>query len=217
MSKKLIKNVALSGVLGVLAFGALLHNNILHLPFQREVHTQYIADLSNDRILMGASHNVFVGKVIKQVGTKDTGAGPETQFEVEVVDNIKGKLQGNVVVEQFGGYKNGVLYLVHGGDTMVPETTQGDGLLVPGSTYLFATRYNKKENWYTISAPPFDKKLLSESKKLSNSELKVLARNDARVRQLQEAYKNEILLDLDIKSGNTLNSYTSLQTTQKTK
>lgn len=212
MNKKNIRNIALGSIFTLTIFGAALHNNIIKLPIEAEMDVQYAADFRDDKILVGASHNVFVGKVIKQVGTKSLGFGPETQFEVEVIHNIKGDLQKKVVLEQFGGYENGILYLVHGGDVLGPDKTgveKGDPLLKVGSTYVFATRYNASENWHTISIPPFDKKLISENSKLSNSELKVLALKDPRVMQLQEAYKNEVLFDGDVKTNNTRNSYVS--------
>ena len=62
--KKSIKFVALGSTLAVLGFGLALHKNIIKLPISGEIHPQYIADFGNDKILMGASHNVFVGKVI---------------------------------------------------------------------------------------------------------------------------------------------------------
>src|ERR1041385_5609136 len=43
----------------------------------------YSADFSNDQILVGASHHIFVGRVLRQIGSTDLGIGTETQFEVE--------------------------------------------------------------------------------------------------------------------------------------
>jgi len=60
---------------------------------------------------MGGFHNVFIGKVIAQTGTRyslpDMHAGLETQYSVHVVQNIKGELGGEVTIEQAGGIENG--------------------------------------------------------------------------------------------------------------
>ena len=89
--------------------------------------------------VVGFSDNVFLGKVIKQVGTKSLSVYPETQFEVEVMDNIKGELKGTVKVNQAGGFEGDELFLM-----------EDDKQLIEGNTYLFATRYLKEENWYTV-------------------------------------------------------------------
>lgn len=222
MSKKLIQGITLSSLIGIFIFGIAVHKNIIKFPIQKTIEVQYAADFSDDKIFMGASHHVFVGKVIKEAGTKDAGMDPETQFEVEVIHNIKGNLQGNVIVEQAGGYINGVLYLVHGGDVVLPQESanrvpNADSLFVPGSTYLFATRYNKEEDWHTSLSHPNAKKLISANKNLTFEQLKLLAEKDVRVIQLKEAYKSETPFEIDVKSGNQLNSYSSLQAGQKTK
>jgi len=215
MIKKLtIIKILVGGVVLVAVLGIGLYTNTIKLPIEKEIHTQYVADFSDDRILMGASHNVFVGKVIRETGTKDTGIVPETQFEVEVVLNIKGDLQGTATINQIGGYKDGILYTVHGGDVLAPNTEKGDTLLRPGVTYLFTSRYNKDEGWHTISSHPNGRKVISEDRELDGAQLKDLAMSDEKVRRLQGAYKNEILLEDDIRMNNTRNSYQSLQNTK---
>lgn len=205
MIKKSSKIVALASVLGVFAFGAALHNNIITLPIQVVSDPVFAADFSNDQMLMGASHNVFVGKVLAQVGTKERGIGPESQFSVEVISNIKGNLSGTVVVNQEGGYKNGILVLAESGSV----GNQGDPLLVPGKTYLFASRYSAEQNWYTLISHANARKIMSSDKSITHEQLRLLAEKDSRVKQLQEAYKNEILLDVDVATNNTKNSYVS--------
>lgn len=161
---------------------------------------EYVADFSNNRVLMGASHNVFVAKVIKQIGNIERGIGPETQFEVQIVLNIKGNLQGTVTLDQEGGYDNGILYYIDGGAS----------LLEPGTTYLLATRYNPQENWYTLNPSIFGSQFIIHDETASINQLQALAQNDTRVKQLEEAYPNEILLDADVENDNALNSYQSL-------
>lgn len=204
-------NIIISSLAIVAIFGIGLYSNIIKLPITKTISPQYVADFADNRVLMGASHNVFVGKIIKQVGDKSLGSTPETQFAVEVVLNIKGDLQGTVVVNQSGGYKNGILYLVSEGDIVVPEAKNSDGLLVPGSTYLLATRYSPDENWYTLISHPSGKKMISRDELLNKAQLEAFAKHDEKTKELQEAYKNEILLDTDIRNNNTRNSYQLLK------
>ncbi|SEN29282.1 hypothetical protein [Lihuaxuella thermophila] len=109
-------------------------------PEQKSVHVNLVTDLSDQRKLAGLSHHIFVGKVISQAGTKSLGSLPETQFKVQVLQNIKGNLSGTIVVNQQGGYAPGSQLVL----------VEGDPLLQPGKTYLFATRYLKQENWHTV-------------------------------------------------------------------
>src|SRR6267154_990346 len=90
--KKNSNIIALLSVLlgvGILALGSVQ----LRLKFEsmappvKEVEMQYAADFSNDAVLVGASHNIFTAKVLQQIGTKDLGDGPETQFLVEIIEN----------------------------------------------------------------------------------------------------------------------------------
>jgi hypothetical protein len=164
------------------------------------VEMEYAADFSNDKILMGASHNVFVGKIIKQIGSIDRGVGPETQFEVQIVLNIKGDLQGMVTVDQEGGYQNGIFYYIQ----------DGAPLLRAGATYLLATRYNAQGNWHTLIPSISGSQFIIDDNGLSIDKLQTLAKNDIRVKRLENAYPSEILLDADIKHNNELNSYQSL-------
>ena len=92
----------------------------------------YSFNVTDDRELVGIAHNVFVGKVIAQTGTT-TDPYLQTQFSVEVLENIKGNLTGTVTVNQKGGYENieGKQYLI---------ITKDDKLLEPDETYLFVTR-----------------------------------------------------------------------------
>ncbi len=119
---------------------------------------EFVINVTDDRELVGAVHNVFIGNVIAQTGNKPntppleagntTGFSPQTQFRVEVLENIKGNLNGIITVSQYGGYieKDSVNQLV---------LIEGDKLLEPGKAYLFATRFNEIDRWHTITAPAY--------------------------------------------------------------
>lgn len=203
--------ILMSGLLLVSILGIGLYTNVIKLPIEREIHLQFDADYANDQILMGGSHNVFAGKVIKKVGEKTKTKFPQTQFEVEVVFNIKGNLKGTVVVSQMGGYRNGILYTTLGGDVLAPNSNEAGGLLKSGTTYLFATRNTDGKGWYHLNSHPNASKVISEDGNLTVMELKTIAQNDDKIQKLQKAYKNEILLETDIKNNWTRNSYKSLQ------
>lgn len=182
----------------------------------KEIHQEYVADFSNDKILVGGSQNVFVAKIIKEVGNKTNISWmPRTQFEVEVISNVKGYLQGRITVSQIGGYLNGVLY-VSNEDILGPSDSPSAGhLLQPGSTYLLATRYSSTDGWYAVNSFPNVIALISQDSNLTTNQLTSLAVSNNRVRQLEKAYPNEILLQADILHNNTLNSYQSLTEAQK--
>lgn len=62
----IINIFVIAGLLGVVALG--VYNNVIKLPIATIVHPSYVADFSDDRVLVGGSHHVFVGKVVKRVG-----------------------------------------------------------------------------------------------------------------------------------------------------
>lgn len=169
-------------------------------PVVRGIEVQYPADFSNDAYLVGASHNVFVARVLAQTGEERRGLGPETQYRVEVLLNIKGDLRGEVTLNQVGGLEGNVLY-------MAGEGSSSDYLLKPGFVYVFATRYNADRNWHTLNTYPTARKLISEGGSLPNATLIDIARQDERVQALHAAYPREILLKADIAQNNIPNSY----------
>lgn len=191
-------------------------NNLMHLLGERSVDLHrgspgqpsllYPADPANDQILLGASHNVFVGKVLTQTGNKETEIGPRTQYQVQVIDSIKGELGDIVTVDMLGGYdNNGKPIFIEDG------SVEGeDPLFQPGSIYLFATRYNTQEDWYTVIAHPNARKILSTDNSLPIQALRALADKDEKVKKFEAAYASEVLDKADIANNNTRNSFQSL-------
>jgi hypothetical protein len=156
-------------------------------------------DLSGNEDLVGMSHNIFVGKIIKLAGTSGGRGTDETahkQFEVKVLSNIKGDLSGLVLVNIM--------------DTDRGVSSDGGAKLSIGATYLLATRYRQQNNSYTLLEVSHGWKLLSADSTLSDSELIDLAQKDTRVRDLRIAYPNEIVSEGEIKAGFARNRFLSL-------
>ena len=172
-------------------------------------------NLSDEKKLVGAVHNIFIGRVIRQSGDARRFSEPETQFEVRVLYNIKGNLKESVTIDQIGmGYINGIYFTRSGGDEtlrsdMPNGPKPGDGLLKIGAAYIFATRFSTQNNWYAISAPPYDSTLLTEDGNLNDEQLTRLAKNNERLRALQEAYPREIISEPDMRLNTSWNSYSS--------
>lgn len=176
-----------------------------HTSNTTTIHPIYAANFADDSILIGASHNVFVGKVSAQVGNQDLAGTPATQFSVEVLKNIKGELNGIITVEQQGGEKDGTMYVF---EDSLP-------MLQPGTTYLFATRYNAKEGWHTLNSHPNASKLLSSDDNKTEADLQSIANQDEKVRAFEATYPEEKLLDADLAHNNTRNAFKSLDTKSK--
>jgi hypothetical protein len=108
------------------------------------IHGDYALDVTQKNEVVGNSENVFLAKVIRKTGTASSykGEEPYTQFEVEVIRNIKGKLVGTETVNQAMGYDYGL-----GGKTLVKYEDQE--YLQPGKTYLFSTIHSSRFDWHT--------------------------------------------------------------------
>jgi hypothetical protein len=127
------------------------------------LEASYMFDPTDKRELVGYSRNVFVGRVLRQTGNLSQKASdgettiPESQFAVEVLENIKGRLRGTVTVSQFGGPVDVVVELE--GNRRAKrrefELFAGDPLLKPGEVVLLATDYNRSRRYHTIVAQPF--------------------------------------------------------------
>ena len=181
----------------VTVLGFALHTNSIKLPITVNKHTQFIAEMADDRVKAGYADNMFVGKIMKQLGYIQTDDGAGTQFEVAVVVNIKGDFIDTITVTNHGGYKNGVLY-----------RSELESDLTLGSTYLLITRFFDNQNW---TFPVFDgSTLISEDTNLSIAELQAIAIKDERIVRMQDAYEHEIPdeeLQEAYKNEDALNSF----------
>ena len=108
----------LAGIAAVATVGVLVAPRVGESGHEHDVHAEervyvsqsaYPFDIGDDELLVGASDNVFVGRVTKlenDVSESATSDPPmaQSQFSVEVDENIKGQLDGTVTVNQAGGY-----------------------------------------------------------------------------------------------------------------
>ena len=132
------------------------------LKISKEVRLAFAFDVNDERQLVGSASNVFLGRVDRQVGNEGlrVAGDPEpniaqTQFSVEVLDNIKGDLAGTVTVSQKGGYQEYVADRGPQKGKRVRELVQSedDPLLEPGQEVLFVTNYDPQNDWYyTVGA-----------------------------------------------------------------
>ncbi len=121
------------------AIGALCWG--LHRTGPTFVEPLWVIDRSNDAELVGWAEDVFLGRVARKLGQIEECGWPDTQFEVHVLEVIKGSLSGVVTVNQQGGYrKDGSIYRVDG------DIAQLD----PAGCYLFVTRHLAEKGWHTL-------------------------------------------------------------------
>jgi hypothetical protein len=124
-------------------------------------------DVSDERQLVGDADNVFVGRVVDEVGAEeipllpsDTDAAPgspRTQFSVEVERNVKGMLRGTVTVSQEGGY---IDYVADRGSEKGNRLQslviyEGDRLLESGQRYLFVTSFDQGKGYHQVTTPGY--------------------------------------------------------------
>lgn len=142
-----------------------------------KMSTCWVTNFSDERVLVGFSDNVFIGKVKNKKGTKKDGDmnSPLTYYEVQVIENIKGSLNGTAVVAQDGGYIGRSLYLV-----------ENDKLLQKDKTYMFSGRYDKTQKW--VRLVPF----------YGNDEVKESCMADT-INRFKKAYSEEIPFTFDKK------------------
>ncbi len=153
----------------------------------REIRSLYIVDMNNNNKLVEVSDNIFIGKVLEKTGNKKYGGGnaPQTQFKVQVIENIKGDLKGNVEVHQEAGYLDGYLVI-----------EKGSKLLKPGNVYLMATSGGKNEFGeevkYALIGHRKGMELIASNEKVSTKELKEIIDKNKRVLELKQAYKENL-------------------------
>jgi hypothetical protein len=164
----------------------------------------YGRNVADDRVMVGESHYIFVGKILAKTSEDLVDGIPATQYLVKIISNVKGVLHDNVTVAQMGvRYYDGKL-----------TSYEGDTPLITGATYLFATQYGitssgERQVLYAISAPPYDRELITEDATLSDTELMARAEGNSRVKAFEMAYPNELPSKGEVEGGTNWNNYQS--------
>lgn len=105
-------------------------------------------DLDNPSVLASVSQNIFIGRVVEELGETDAGGFTETVYLVEVEENLLNELSGTVRVAKGGASEN---------------FQDGSGELAPQQSFLMATRYSPRLNWHTLATwEPVDQSSLAE-------------------------------------------------------
>ncbi|GHH29899.1 matrixin family metalloprotease [Streptomyces lanatus] len=105
------------------------------------MHAGMVTDFADDAKLAGFADDVFVGTVVAEQGRRTISGLPETQYSVRVDKSFKGDTAGTTTVNQQGGRLDGAAE---------PLLFEGDQLLRPGRTYLFATTDEAAFGWQTL-------------------------------------------------------------------
>ncbi|QVK20116.1 hypothetical protein KHQ82_07225 [Mycoplasmatota bacterium] len=97
--------------------------------------------------MVGFYENVFTGLVLEELGNDPDAHIPVTDYRVQVIDNIKGEVSGEVTLKNRGGYDDRNNLFLFEGD-FLPEV---------GSIYLFTTGVIKnntdyKNDLYVVSS-----------------------------------------------------------------
>ena len=159
-------------------------------------------ELQNDRVLASWMDHIFVGQVLREAPANRGQIQPlghdgqpliSGWFEVEVLSNIKGRLEGQIIVHQLAGVRDGILYFSDGNvmNSVRLEQAQSRRItapLQPGATYLFATRLETNTTWQRARPEQASIQLLlppaTNREELIDSVLK-----DPRVQKLQTIQK----------------------------
>ena len=151
-------------------------------------------DFSDDKSLVGGLDNVFVGRVLEQVGIETPYGRPHTTFNVQVVYNLKGNAQGVVLVKQEGAMIDGAVHVVHPSESSqeIVDESENNLLLTPGHTYLLLVEYKPKRSNFYLAYQPIAQEEISADDALTNEELDRLVRQNERVYELLAAYVNEV-------------------------
>jgi len=124
-----------------------------------KVEYNYVSINNEDNLYIrtGAVDNVFVGKVVKKVSNIVNDDKPDTIYQIEVLENLKGELVVDVEAKYHGGYRKDGTLILNTGDIIVD-----DGLPEVGETYIFST-FSQPDGSLLIA--DLTKKLYSEETK----------------------------------------------------
>jgi len=135
------------------------------------------------------SSDIFVGRVLKQIGTQNTRGFIDTQFSVEILNTLKGESKGTVTVNQSGGMV---------GDSWEISDTKFDGrgnardtskldeyLLKSGKTYLFIAIVLPQSGWYGLYHSPQARTELDIALDSTAEEVQMIMSKNEQVRKVE--------------------------------
>ena len=102
-------------------------------------HVQYVTDFGDDRKLSGFADDNFFGRVERRL-EQVAGPIPRTQFQVMVMETLKGSVSGSVVVSQGGGTDRRCFKFRMADDPHLME---------PGKSYLLFTKPAASQGWHS--------------------------------------------------------------------
>lgn len=115
-------------------------------PPQQVIHVDPLSafDITDQKALAGWADAIFVGTVDQYLSTETPSSGgtPESQYQVSVLETLKGDLPKTVVVNQVGG-------VAENGDIVVVDD---DTKLEAGKTYLLSARIWAEKGWFTVAS-----------------------------------------------------------------
>ena len=103
-------------------------------------YVQYVTGFRHDRKLAGFSDDIFFGWVESRLG-QVLGPIPRTQFQVTVLETLKGSVSGAVVVSQEGGTERFCIK---------SRMADASHLMEPGRSYLLFTRRWSSRGWHSV-------------------------------------------------------------------
>lgn len=155
------------------------------------VHGEFVVDPENTEELIGFSDHVFVGKVVKWLGNRqpeeDDFSIPYNDYEVEVLENLKGELKDKAIVHKMGGYNEKNVLILTG------ETEKKDELPEVGKTYIFIARADEEgkmlvDNAY--SQTEVKEKMTDSGTKKEIQKYKKAVRNQIPYKQKESGLEN---------------------------
>lgn len=152
----------------------LLNNEIINKGAVSYVNYDFVLDFSDYKNVLWFADNVFVWKVTKNIWTNNNWWDPETNFEVDVLYNIKWNLKWSISTVFEWGYENWIL--------IIWEWTK---LLEEWNTYLLVTMWDihkisSHENW----------SYLINNEKNLKKDIKTIIKENKKIKDFREAYKN---------------------------
>lgn len=138
--------------------------------------------------VVGNSENVFIGTIIKKTGEQGIDPlQPRTQYEVQMVKNIKGQLPDTVIVNQLMGY--GETADENGNIVKGLMKFEDQEFLQPGKMYVLSGLYSAEDNWVNLT-PVCGEELIIETEK------------NEKIAKYTEAFDNQEILDINLERDN---------------